>query len=261
MLPQQKGQVQVELKAACKALWGHQLPVSTASCPVLLHLRQQFWGLSIPAVLISDFYSQLAWLPLTANTTWETPGALTAPTKVSSIYQLVESSCQAPPGASCIATCIPTVQCPYYSLLLPSRNILKIYIIFRMGLVKRGALHTDHLWATHLHQKAQGGAHELASEVLAYGGVLVNNMNFLLVGTKQKTLFCLWPWHSWASLLLQCCLDNSTCLSLAAEDRSQAHDIADLQDENNGILVIAELLWHQSAWKLRSRCTFLSCLL
>lgn len=130
-----------------------------------------------------------------------------------------------------------------------------------MGLARRGALHTHHLCATHLRQKTQGGAHELASEVLTYGEVLVNNMNSLLVGTKQKTLFCLWPWHSWASLLLQCCLDNSTCLHLAAEDRSQAHDIADLQDENNGIVVIAELLWHQSGCQLRSGCTSLSCLL
>lgn len=130
-----------------------------------------------------------------------------------------------------------------------------------MGLVRRDVLHTHHLQAIHLHQKAQGGAHELAHEVLTYGEVLVNNMNSLLVGTKQKTLFCLWPCHSWAFLLLQRCLDNSTCLSLAAEDRSQAHDIADLQDENNGILVIAELLWHQSVWQLRSGCTSLSCLL
>lgn len=130
-----------------------------------------------------------------------------------------------------------------------------------MGLVRRGVLHIHYLQAIHLHQKAQGGAHELASEVLTYGEVLVNNMNSLLVGTKQKTLFCLWPWHSWASLLLQCCLDNSTCLSLAAEDRSQAHDIVDLQDKNNGMLVVAELLWHQSAWQLRSGCTSFSCLL
>lgn len=71
-------------------------------------------------------------------------------------------------------------------------------------------------------------------------------MNCLLVGTKQKTLSCLWPWHSWASPLPQHCLDNSTCLSLAAEDISQAHDTADLQDKNNGVLVNAELLWHRS---------------
>lgn len=66
------------------------------------------------------------------------------------------------------------------------------------------------------------------------------------MGTIQKTLSCLWPWHSWASPLPQCRRDNSTGLSRAAEDRSQAHDIADLRDKNNAVLVTAELLWHRS---------------
>lgn len=55
-----------------------------------------------------------------------------------------------------------------------------------MGLFRKGALCTHCLWTIHLHQKAQGGAHELASEVLTYGEVLVNNMNSLLVGTDRK---------------------------------------------------------------------------
>lgn len=57
MLPQQKPQVQVEVKAICNALWEQ-----TAACAytiLLKHLRQQFWGLSIHAVLIPDLYSQL----------------------------------------------------------------------------------------------------------------------------------------------------------------------------------------------------------
>lgn len=113
-----------------------------------------------------------------------------------------------------------------------------------MGSARRHVPHTHHLCATHLYWKAQGDSHELTSKVLAYGEIL-NNVNSLLVGTKQKTLSFLWPWHSWASPLLQCCLYNSTCLNLAAEDRSQAHDIADLKDKNNGVLVDAELLWHR----------------
>lgn len=80
MLPQQKPQVQVELKAICNALWEQ-----TAAClyTILLeHLRQQAWGISIHAGLIPDLYSHVARVPLTATPYgkhWEHP-ALAAPT-------------------------------------------------------------------------------------------------------------------------------------------------------------------------------------
>jgi len=58
MLPHQKPQVQIELKAICNALWGQR--VACVYTILLKHLRQQFWGLSTHAVLIPDLYSQLA---------------------------------------------------------------------------------------------------------------------------------------------------------------------------------------------------------
>lgn len=76
----------------------------------------------IHAVLISDFYSQLAQLPLTASTTEETSGAHTAPTKVFSILKLVEPAGQTPPGASSTCHKHPHDAMPLL-LTFPSRTI------------------------------------------------------------------------------------------------------------------------------------------
>lgn len=200
MLPQQKPQVQVELKAICNAFWGQ-----TAACAYtipLKHLRQQFWGLSIHAVLIPGLYSQLAWVTLTATPHGKhrEHSALTAPTKVSHTHHLAEPPCQALlPGGSSTCQHVPhqsAQDAPHHS-----HSQAEITFLYRMGSARRRALHTHHLCATHLYWKAQRGAHELTSEVLTYGEKLLNNMNSLLVGTKQKTLSCLLPWHSWASPL------------------------------------------------------------
>lgn len=107
MLPQQKPQVQLELKAVCNALWGQ-----TAACVytiLLKHLRQQVWGLSIHTGLIPDLYSQFAWVSLTATPHGkhrEHP-ALTAPTKASHTHHLAEPPCWTPEAPS---TCqhVPT---------------------------------------------------------------------------------------------------------------------------------------------------------
>lgn len=108
MLPQQKPQEQIELKAICNALWGQ-----TATCVytiLLQHFRQQFWGLSIHAVLIPDLYSQLAWVPLSAaphGKHWE-HSAPTAPTKASHTHHLAGLPCLAPlPGASSTCQHVP----------------------------------------------------------------------------------------------------------------------------------------------------------
>lgn len=115
VLPQQKAQMKVELKAVCKALWGHQLLMSTPSYLVLylLPLRQQFWTLNILAIWTSDSYSQLAWLP------WlpaphrkhheHSQHQQKCPPYISWLNHLVRHLLEHPPP------CIPTMPCPYYS--------------------------------------------------------------------------------------------------------------------------------------------------
>lgn len=107
MLPQQKPQVQVELKATCNVLWGQT--VTCVYTSLLKHLQQQFWGLSIHPGLILDLYSQLVQVPLT----WVTPHgkhrehpALIAPTKASSSSLSTHQLSQHP------TKCLPALTAP-----------------------------------------------------------------------------------------------------------------------------------------------------
>lgn len=233
MLAQQKAQVQVSLKAlftSCCEKGG-----SCVNIVLVKHLKQQFWSLSLHAPLVHDLYFQLVWVPLAA-----TPHRKHQ--ELSQHYQRPSHT-----HAHLSGTTVASFTCHHVSHQsawdAPTTHVPRQHWLFSI----RWAL----LWSMLCISAMYGLYMNVGKCKVVFmnwpekswcGEVLVTNMDSFLVSTKQKTLCCSRLWCIWASPL-QHCLDNPTWLSPAAEGRSWAHDISDLQDKNNERFVNAELLW------------------